>query len=306
MSKPRLFIPRTVYQQIMHWVNQEDLEVSGMGKIKYVKDGNYFYVSKVYLLDQEVGAAHTDIDAEALGKLEYETFKQDGDLNFWWHSHVKMDVFWSGTDTSTIKTMGGNGYCVATVFNQHKKMRTAVCYKATTDFGETVTFIDECDTIIYDPEPSAETIARWTEDYKAKVRRKSYATTTTTTEWNNWGAASGHSTVQQQSFGSFNEEWETRKTIGAIRRADKIAAKIMNGIDVYPAAEKIIDLMGKYKHIKAAIKFEAAVLGVNPHEYYQCCEHFTQQVLTAIDNKLLGFCGTEEYEKVVTAINFEY
>lgn len=302
MNKPKLYIPRTVYQQIMHWVNQEDLEVSGMGKVHYVADGNYFYVSKVYLLEQEVGSAHTDIDAVALGKLEYQTMKQDGDLNFWWHSHVKMGVFWSGTDTNTIKTMGGNGYCVATVFNQLNAMRTAVCYKAKTDFGETLHFMDECETIVYDPEPSAETKAQWTAQYKELVKRKVY--TPAPTDYSTALTATPTNGVGQYSFSY--EDWEVRKVNAAIRRADKLAAKIMNSIDVMPAASKVVDLLGKYKNLKPPIRFEAAVLCVNPHEYYQLCEHFDQATLTAIDNKLLTYCATEEYEKVIKETNFEY
>ena len=170
MNKPRLYIPRKVYQKVMHFVNECSSEVSGFGLCSYVPDKNYFWVRDVFLLDQEVGSAHTDIDAEALGKLEYECLrdKREGELNFWWHSHVNMSVFWSGQDTQTINNIAKNGYCLATVFNKKNEMRSAVSFKS--QFG--VMFIDELDTIVYDPEPSANDIATWNDEIKAKVRER--------------------------------------------------------------------------------------------------------------------------------------
>lgn len=172
MTKPRLFIPRKVHQKIMHFVSKCDLEVSGMGLCSYVADGNYFWVRDVYLLEQEVGSAHTDIDAKALGKLEYECLrdKREGDLNFWWHSHVNMNVFWSGQDTETITNIGKNGYCLATVFNKRGEMRSAVSFAS--QFGTML--VDELETKVYDAEPSKSDLEQWDAEIKAKVRERKF------------------------------------------------------------------------------------------------------------------------------------
>lgn len=172
MNKPRLYIPRKVHQKIMHFVTECDSEVSGMGLCSYDQAKNYFWVRDVYLLDQEVGSAHTDIDAESLGKLEYECLrdKREGDLNFWWHSHVNMGVFWSGQDTQTINSIGKNGYCLATVFNKRSEMRSAVAFS--TQFGNI--FLDELETIIYDAPPSKTDIEVWNSELSTKVRKPKY------------------------------------------------------------------------------------------------------------------------------------
>lgn len=172
-SKPRLYIPRAVFNKVMFFVSKCEIEVSGMGLCSYEPNGNYFWVRDVFLLEQEAGGAHTDIDAAALGKLEHKVLseKLPGELNFWWHSHVNMPTFWSGTDLDTIHTIGANGYCLATVFNKKKEMRSAVCHLNTDGYLKgKVTFEDELETIVYDPQTKEEEQA-WERELAEKVKR---------------------------------------------------------------------------------------------------------------------------------------
>ena len=124
-EKPSVVLSKKAHEKIKFWVDKSHLEISGLGKCKYNKASNRFVVSDVWLLDQTNGAASTDIDAEAAAKLLYETREIEGDLNFWWHSHVNMNVFWSGTDTATIEQLGTHGYCLASVFNKKGEIRSA-------------------------------------------------------------------------------------------------------------------------------------------------------------------------------------
>jgi hypothetical protein len=120
--KPIVRIENAAYRKIMHWVNKSNNEVSGLGTIVRVND--MFIIKDAILLDQDVSSTTTKIGAEAVAKALYETARQDGTLNFWWHSHVNMAVFWSGTDDSTIKEMGMGGWCISSVFNKRNEMKT--------------------------------------------------------------------------------------------------------------------------------------------------------------------------------------
>lgn len=124
-----LVIRPEVHQKVMYWVDKCHLEVSGFGKVVYHEGTDTFEVVAVYLLDQEVGPAHTNIDAAALGKLMYQTHKEEGELKWWWHSHVNMSTFWSDTDKDTIKELGHQGWAVATVFNKKGEHRSALAYR---------------------------------------------------------------------------------------------------------------------------------------------------------------------------------
>ncbi len=178
-------IKRKTFQKIMHWINKEDREVSGFGKVKYWKETGVFEVLEVYLLKQEVGSAHTDIDEASLGKLMYQTKDDEGDLRFWWHSHVKMDTFWSSVDTDTIKSLGSNGWIVATVFNQMEDMRTAICHKANSELCSEIILHDEVDTFIIDEEVDDATIAEWDAAFKENVETKQFSSYYSNKMWTN-------------------------------------------------------------------------------------------------------------------------
>lgn len=142
----KVFILDKAREKVQFWVNQADIEVSGFGTAYYDKELDSIVVTDAWVLKQKTaGAAHTEIDGEALAALSEEVAAIDPrlELRWWWHSHVNMQAFWSGTDTTTIKELGANGWISATVFNKRGETRSAVCVKTTrtdeTDFGKVVT-----------------------------------------------------------------------------------------------------------------------------------------------------------------------
>lgn len=168
----KISITRDVHDKIMYWVKKSDDEVSGFGTV-IEKDGD-IEVIEAFLLPQTVGGAHTDIDAAGLAKLQYKVFKEKipGELRFWWHSHAKMSVFWSGQDKATINELGGNGWIVASVFNHKEEVRTAFCGAvAVPVVGKTVHFLDELPITISNYYDSAKT-AEWDKDFKECVTDK--------------------------------------------------------------------------------------------------------------------------------------
>jgi hypothetical protein len=116
-------IPAHIFDEIDYYVQSTKEEISGMGRI--VRDGNTLRVTKVYLPKQENSGTSTDLDEDSMASLMYESRDDEGDLNFWWHSHNVMPAFWSGTDDATINDLGKNGYIVATVFNHKREYKTA-------------------------------------------------------------------------------------------------------------------------------------------------------------------------------------
>jgi type II secretory pathway component PulM len=131
-SNLTLEIDPLIFYKIMHWIDKEDYEVSGLGMIEVDHDRNVMRVVDAILLQQENTSATTEIDGHAIGRAMHE-FRQrqtPGMLKWWWHSHVNMNVFWSGTDQAAIKCLGGGdtdnaSWFVATVFNQRREMLSA-------------------------------------------------------------------------------------------------------------------------------------------------------------------------------------
>ena len=121
----KLVISCDAHDKIMHYVNKTDFEVSGLGVIE-ILDGQPT-VTDVYLLEQENDPTETEITSESINKVLYEHYKtkKKGDIKFWWHSHVNMDVFWSGTDRATIKQLTQNGWFFHGVFNKKDEVKIA-------------------------------------------------------------------------------------------------------------------------------------------------------------------------------------
>jgi hypothetical protein len=171
---PLVVYEAEAFAKIDHWVQSSNFEVSGFGNVVAEKADNgrtIFRVTDAYLLKQENTPAHTEIDADAMSDLLFEHHKSGvvGEPNLWWHSHVKMAVFWSGEDLTTIRQIGGNGWVLATVFNQKGEMRSAL--QASEPF---MAFTDELDTEIEVIDPFADVRAAWSRDYKAKITNKKF------------------------------------------------------------------------------------------------------------------------------------
>jgi hypothetical protein len=124
------------------------------------------------------------LDQEAVSKLQYESREDKGDLNFWWHSHVNMSAFWSGTDMATIKEFGSKGYLLATVFNKKGDYQTAY-YQGSTGFLPAL-FLDKLDTS-FSHLPTSSQLEAWESEYKEKATEKKWSPST----WTSGGKAIG-------------------------------------------------------------------------------------------------------------------
>lgn len=254
-------LSRETYTKIMHWINKSSDEVSGFGKVIYHPETQVFQVVDAYLLKQSNGAAHTDIDAASLAKLMFTSKDVEGELKWWWHSHVNMPVFWSSTDTATIKELASQGWMAATVFNKKEEMRSAVGMLVTTPLGTDIMIKDELPTYIMDYTDEVE-VKAWDEEYDTNVQKKTF------TPW----TPSSNSTYAygRPSYGRYNihdatadEEYGSLLSYSDKGRVDKFSDKLQERED-----------RKYYKSIGwngCGGKEEAKALGISMAKYLDIC-----------------------------------
>ena len=108
---PKIVIAREAYAKMWLYVDIASEEVGWMGTAEKTADGNFF-ISKVWLLKQQVTSVETEMSTEGLSELATELLSrgdegmQDWDnLRFWGHSHVRMGTSPSGTDERTMRML---------------------------------------------------------------------------------------------------------------------------------------------------------------------------------------------------------
>ena len=201
--KPTVMIEDSVYKKVMHWVNKSRFEVSGLGIVRVEKDGILRVVDAI-LLPQKNGSAHTDIEPEDVNRALFQMRETPGDLRWWWHSHVQMQVFWSGTDHDTIKKVGKGGWFACTVFNQKNEVKS--CYYAEegqrTPWGTMPLMIDDLPTKVTMIEDPRE--VEWNAEYEKNVKI---------------------AVPEFKSYGMYGRDWRGEDTAAGESGAGKAASK---------------------------------------------------------------------------------
>jgi len=267
-------IPKDVYEKVIYWVKKKDAEVSGFGMVEYNSESKTFDVVDAFLLEQEVGSTHTDINPTSLAKLQYRAIKDKykGTLSWWWHSHVKMDTFWSSTDKETIKLLGEKGFIVASVFNQHENVRSAACMKVSVPFiGDSCHFLDEIPMTISDYYPQ-EKLNAWDKEFVECVKEKKYQQQGML--GSNYESKYGRfvNSVWFPKTAEEQAEWEEKnKPVPAV-------AGIVRSSDRGPAASK--------NQQKRMLKIEAKALGMSLEAYKNLLDRGSYLELCEIEEKL--------------------
>lgn len=266
-------ISREVFAKVMHWVNKSNDEVSGFGKVIHHAETGVFEVVEAYLLKQRNGAVHTDIDGQSLAKLMYTSKDAPGELKWWWHSHVNMQVFWSGTDTATIRELGGQGWIIATVFNKREEHRSALCYQATTPFGNSVELRDEIPTFILDD--FSEKTSEWDKEYDDNVEKRTYSQY-------HCGGYSEHDWRANAYGGQPSLLEDTRKAKGMV---DDGSPNVGSPADAI-ALEKEKAEYWSTGYYGFGAKEEAKIVGMSPSRYVQTLVWGTREEVNRIDDML--------------------
>lgn len=119
-----LYIEPECRKKIQYWADAASGEVSGLGIVENIK--GQMIVKEVFILEQECSGTDTELNPESISKLMTELMQTDKDpskLKFWWHSHVNMGVFWSGTDDECAETLSKE-FAFSTVVNKKGESKT--------------------------------------------------------------------------------------------------------------------------------------------------------------------------------------
>ncbi len=127
----KILIPVNVYQKLRGYAQATNYEISGLGKLVLL--GEDILIEEIRIFDQEVGYANTKLDRRALARFYDELMQKDEDPSswrLWWHSHGKMETFWSATDTATIDDfdteMDANNWILALETNRKDEIITRI------------------------------------------------------------------------------------------------------------------------------------------------------------------------------------
>ena len=102
------FTPET-YARLRLYVELCPSEIGGLGEVRPDEDG--LVVTDLFLVDQSVSAAETELRPEAVLDLLGRCLAEGRDpaaLRLWWHSHAEHEVEWSETDETTIEGFGAD------------------------------------------------------------------------------------------------------------------------------------------------------------------------------------------------------
>jgi len=174
----KIRIMRQAYTKLFYFVDKCDVEIGFMGKVVFNPAKMSYDILSVHVPEQEVTGSTTDLDAQAVAKLDCDTIGEKGHLNAWLHSHVNMGVFWSGTDKDTIKEIGEQGLCVAVVVNKKREIRGAIYWKGNSEKQDDFFpcfpvegFVDEVPVEVVDV---VNDMQEWNKELEAKVKKKVY------------------------------------------------------------------------------------------------------------------------------------
>jgi hypothetical protein len=118
----KIYINQIAKDKLDIYIRNVDAEVSGLGKVEII-DGD-ICVLDVALFHSENTPSETDICGESLSNFLVELIGKGEDIakwRCWWHSHHKMGVFFSGTDTSTIEKLGVTFPWVVSIVGNQKR-----------------------------------------------------------------------------------------------------------------------------------------------------------------------------------------
>lgn len=137
----RLEIPKKVYDWIRALTTNCPLEMSGFGRttIREENEEKIIRVESLEVFRQECSPASTVLDDIDLTNMYLDLAKNGKDAseyNFWWHTHADFGVFFSGTDTHTLRKLSTNEGLAVALCTNHKGDKVATVYRNEIEVGE--------------------------------------------------------------------------------------------------------------------------------------------------------------------------
>ena len=118
MQEDKIYFLRKAFIKMRYFVSLCEDEISGLGKVEEIN--GKLVVTDVEIFKQVVSGAHSNLDDDALAEFLFEQTKKGEDLakwRLWWHSHARMQVFFSKTDTDTIDASTEYPWLISVVSN---------------------------------------------------------------------------------------------------------------------------------------------------------------------------------------------
>lgn len=173
---PQVLYTPKAWQKIWLLVDTCPKEVGWLGTVS--KHDQVYLIEDIYVLEQTVTSAETDIEADALAHLalELETAGIDSStLRYWGHSHVNMQVSPSGQDESQMEEyLEHVDWFIRGIYNKRRDTKVDVF-----DMTEKLVFQKVNDTVQI-PSMSSTEIKSFQDEIKAKVKERTYV-------YNNYG-----------------------------------------------------------------------------------------------------------------------
>jgi proteasome lid subunit RPN8/RPN11 len=119
-----LLIPKAIYTKLFQYVAYWDEEITGFADVFYDKALNNLIMGELYLLPQQSADTEVEMDEEAISEFTVKCIQMGMEQlpRLWWHSHVNMATFFSGTDYEAIDNLKNDTFQVALVVNKQKQM----------------------------------------------------------------------------------------------------------------------------------------------------------------------------------------
>jgi hypothetical protein len=205
----RLYFLKQAYDKMRLYVELCPDEIGWLGYVEKLKDGSGYMVTDVFLLDQEVHGATTELSPTAIMDY-YNNLDEAGREEFltkcklWGHSHVNMAPTPSGQDDLQGKELSQDvdDYYIRLITN--KKGEYNITFYDKVIKAKVMT--DE--VILYSPE-GIELRKQIQEEIKEKVKKKTYTTSTPST---NYGTGYGSSYNSRDDYWKKNSATSSTKT----------------------------------------------------------------------------------------------
>ena len=137
------YIQKCDWDKIINYARAREAEcgdeIGGMAVARIDKDGDW-QVEHPVILKQTTTAGTCVLDKDELSNYYVEMADKYGtNIQFvWWHSHAKMDAFWSGTDTNTMKEYKSGDWSMFLVVNVREEYKFRIQYWNPMEIGEDV------------------------------------------------------------------------------------------------------------------------------------------------------------------------
>jgi hypothetical protein len=130
---PTIYVTPIANAKMQHYVDIVADEVGWLGIVEELESGDYL-IEDVYLFEQRVSTATTEITEDALATFATEMLKRDdgmeimNKLRFWGHSHVNMGTGPSAQDDSQMDTFesSGHDFFIRGIYNKKGEVNLCV------------------------------------------------------------------------------------------------------------------------------------------------------------------------------------